>query len=178
METAPVTREDLMARLESLGIAVSLTEHPPLHTVEDSKALRGQISGGHTKNLFLKDKKGALFLLVVEEDAVIDLKSIDKTIGSARLSFGKPELLAEKLGVTPGSVTAFAVINDPEAEVSVIFDDRLMRHEIINCHPLSNDATVSIRRDDLLTFMRACGHTPTLLPLHRETAQIKTGDMK
>lgn len=178
METAPVTRDGLMARLESLGIAVSLTEHPPLYTVEDSKALRGQIAGGHTKNLFLKDKKGALFLLVVEEDAAIDLKTIDKVLGSARLSFGKPELLMEKLGVTPGSVTAFAVINDVKADVTVILDEALMRHDIINCHPLTNDATVSIRREDLLTFMRACGHTPTFLPLHRETAQIKTGDPK
>ncbi len=108
----PASRADLFAMLDRLGIKTATTEHPPLHTVEESQALRGEIAGGHTKNLFLKDKKDQVFLVVAEEDAAIDMKSLHKRIGSARLSFGKPELLIELLGVVPGSVTPFGVIND------------------------------------------------------------------
>ncbi|HEX9903552.1 MAG TPA: prolyl-tRNA synthetase associated domain-containing protein, partial [Propylenella sp.] len=106
------SRTDLLAALERLGIAAETAEHPPLFTVEQSRALRGAIPGGHTKNLFLKDKKGAVFLVVAEEDAEIDMKTLHQRIGSARLSFGKPELLAELLGVIPGAVTPFGAIND------------------------------------------------------------------
>lgn len=158
-----------MTKLDSLNIKTVTVNHAPLFTVEDSKALRGQITGGHTKNLFVKDKKGALFLLVVGEDAVIDMKTMHKTLGCARLSFGKPDLLMEKLGIAPGSVTAFCIINDPSADVNIIFDGKLMQHDIINCHPLANDATTSIARDDLLTFVRACGHDPVIMALTKPT---------
>lgn len=161
----PATKQDLMAKLDTLNIAVTVTEHPPLFTVEDSKALRGQIQGAHTKNLFMKDKKGALFLLVLGEDASLNLKALPKILNSARLSFGKPDLLMDKLGVTPGSVTAFAIINDPKYEVRIIYDKTLMANNIINCHPLTNEATVSIEADDLIKFTRACGHEPTIMAL-------------
>jgi len=158
------TPDELFAFLDTLGIATRTIAHPPLFTVADSQALRGEIPGGHTKNLFLKDKKDQFFLLVVDEDAVVDLKQIHHAIGAAsRVSFGKPEALMELLGVTPGAVTAFGVINDTACKVSVLIDAGLMEHDTINAHPLSNEATTSIARDDLMTFIRATGHEPTIL---------------
>ena len=159
----PATRADLLASLERLGIAAATVEHPPLFTVEESRALRGDIPGGHTKNLFLKDKKDAVFLVVTEEDAEIDMKNLHKRIGSARLSFGKPDLLAELLGVSPGSVTPFGVINDAASRVTVVLDTALMRHDPLNFHPLDNSATTTIRRDDLIRFLKHTGHAPRIL---------------
>ena len=159
----PASRADLLAYLDGLGIATVTVDHPPLFTVEQSRALRGAIPGGHTKNLFLKDKKDAVFLLVAEEDAEIDMKRLHDRIGSARLSFGRPELLAELLGVIPGAVTPFGVINDTTGRVAVILDEPLMRHERLNFHPLDNSATTTIGRDDFLTFLKAIGHEPRTL---------------
>jgi Ala-tRNA(Pro) deacylase len=160
----PATRQDLDAYLAGLGIATVSHEHPPLHTVEESQALRGTIPGGHTKNLFLKDRKDALFLVTTGEDSVIDLKRIHEIIGAAgRVSFGKPELLMETLGVAPGAVTAFGALNDTAGRVSVVLDAALMVNETLNCHPLVNTATTSIARDDLVKFLRATGHEPRIL---------------
>ena len=156
----PASRADLLAYLDRLGIATVTVDHPPLFTVEQSRALRGAIPGGHTKNLFLKDKKDAVFLVVAEEDAEIDMKRLHERIGSARLSFGRPELLADLLGVIPGAVTPFGVINDTTGRVAVILDEPLMRHEQLNFHPLDNSATTTIGRDDLWTFLKATGHEP------------------
>lgn len=161
----PKTRLDLMMRLDELGIAVTTIDHEPVFTVAESEQLHRDIPGGHTKNLFLKDAKDRLWLVVAECHAPIDLKALPKAIGSARLSFGKPDLLMEVLGVPPGSVTALALVNDPALRVSVVVDQRLMEYEVINCHPLVNSATTSIRRDDLMRFMEACGHTPRILAL-------------
>ena len=161
----PASRADLFAMLDRLGIAVSTVEHPALYTVEQSRAQRGEIPGAHTKNLFLKDKKEALYLVVAEEDAPIDMKDLHRRIGSARLSFGRPELLGEVLGVAPGSVTPFAVINDPAGRVEVVLDAGLLLHATLNFHPLDNTATTSLARDDLLAFLRATGHEPKILPL-------------
>jgi Ala-tRNA(Pro) deacylase len=159
----PATRADLAACLEELEIVTQTVEHPPLHTVEESQALRGEIAGGHTKNLFLKDKKDRIFLVVAEEDAAIDMKTLHKVIGSARLSFGRPELLVELFGVVPGSVTPFGAINDTAGRVSVILDEGLMRHERLNFHPLENTATTTIDRDDLVAFLRHTGHEPQIM---------------
>lgn len=159
----PAGRADLLAFLAMHGIATSTVEHPPLFTVEQSQALRGEIPGGHTKNLFLKDKKDQVFLVVAEEDAEIDMKSLHKRIDSARLSFGRPELMVELLGVVPGSVTPFGVINDGAGRVSVILDQGLLRHETLNFHPLENTATTSIGREDFLAFLRHAGHEPRIL---------------
>ena len=159
------SRTDLLAALERLGIAAETAEHPPLFTVEQSRALRGAIPGGHTKNLFLKDKKGAVFLVVAEEHAEIDMKTLHQRIGSARLSFGKPELLAELLGVIPGAVTPFGAINDRSRRVTVILDRALLRHEKLNFHPLENTATTTIGRDDFLRFLHDTGHQPRILPV-------------
>ncbi len=160
------TPDDLAAFLAGLGLDTSTVTHPPLHTVEESRALRGEIPGAHTKNLFLKDKKGGLFLVVAPEDAIVELKHLHRRLGaSGRLSFGKPELLLEVLGVTPGSVTPFGLINDAPPRVTVVLDATLMAGEAINCHPLVNTATTTIRSVDLLAFVRATGHEPLILAL-------------
>ena len=162
----PATRDDLMAMLARLGIATTTVEHNSVFTVEEAKHLRGAVAGAHTKNLFLKDRKDALFLVVAPEDALVDLKHLHHVIGaSGRLSFGKPELLAEALGVPPGSVTAFAVINDTAGRVAIILDASLMAADRVNCHPLVNTATTSIAPADLLTFIRATGHEPVIVAL-------------
>jgi Ala-tRNA(Pro) deacylase len=160
----PASREDLMAMLAGLSIATTTVEHAPLFTVEDSQALRGEVPGAHTINLFLKDKKDALFLVVAPEDAAIDLKRLHTAIGAAsRLSFGKPELLLETLGVTPGAVTAFAAINDKAGRVTVVLDRSLAEAPLVNCHPLVNTATTTIAAADLLQFLRATGHEPRVV---------------
>jgi Ala-tRNA(Pro) deacylase len=160
----PKTPEELLAFLDGLGFSVSTVRHPPLFTVAQSQTLRGELAGGHTKNLFLKDKKGAYFLVTVEEDATVDLKSIHNIIGATgRVSFGKPEALMELLGVAPGAVSLFGAINDTGGQVKVVIDEGLMRDETINAHPLTNEATTTIRRDDLLAFLAATGHQPHVL---------------
>ena len=157
----PATPDDLAAFLRDLGVETTTVSHPPLHTVEESQALRGEIPGAHTKNLFLKDKKEALFLVVAPEDAAIDLKRLHHRIGaSGRLSFGRAELLRDVLGVAPGSVTPFGLINDAPPRVTVILDAVLMANDAVNCHPLVNTATTTIRSADLLAFIRATGHEP------------------
>jgi len=160
----PKSPAELHAYLDGLGIAATTVSHPPLYTVADSQSLRGEIAGGHTKNLFLKDKKDNYFLVTVEEDAQVDLKQIHHVIGAAsRVSFGKPEALMDLLGVVPGSVTAFGLINDDKGVVKFIIDAALMDHETINAHPLTNEATTSIKATDLLAFVKATGHEPHVL---------------
>jgi Ala-tRNA(Pro) deacylase len=162
----PASRADLIAFLDGLGIATRTFEHPPLFTVEQSQALRGEIAGGHTKNLFLKDKKDNYFLLTVGEEAQVDLKQVHHAIGAAsRVSFGRPEMLMELVGVVPGAVTVFGLINDTQRRVELFLDAALMEHETINAHPLTNEATTQIARADLLRFIAATGHEPTILKL-------------
>lgn len=168
MEKTTATRESLLARLAALNIEASTVEHPPLFTVEDSQKLRGEIPGAHSKNLFLKCKKGKLWLVVAQEDADINLKRLHKKIGSGRLSFGRAELLEEALGVKPGSVTPFALINDKTQQVSVVLDEVLMQNETLNFHPLENTATTTIAAQDLLAFIRDCGHEPAILDVRGE----------
>lgn len=160
----PVSPDELFAFLDSLGIAHTTVTHPPLFTVEQSQALRGQIPGGHTKNLFLKDKKDVLFLVVALEDAAIELKSLHRALGaSGRLSFGSAELMRETIGVEPGSVTPFSVINDTGCKVSVVLDRTMLEHPLLNYHPLVNTMTTSIARDGLVRFLEATGHSPRIL---------------
>src|SRR5665213_2176326 len=135
----PKTPDQLFAFLDSLGVAHATVKHPPLFTVEQSRALRGKIPGGHTKNLFLRDKKNALYLVVALEDAVIDLKGLHRQLGaSGRFSFGSADLLLEVWGVVPGAVTPFGAINDTEGRVTVVLDAAMMEHEILSYHPLLN----------------------------------------
>lgn len=167
----PHTTDTLFAFFDELGIAYKNHEHAPVFTVAESQSLRDEMPGGHTKNLFVKDKKGRYFLLTVGEDAIIDLKSIHQTIGAqGRVSFGKPEALMELLGVIPGAVTALGVINDTQNQVTLIFDEDLIAHDIINCHPLRNDATTAIASADLRRFVEATGHAYQVLKLSQQDA--------
>src|SRR5215470_6820159 len=166
----PASSADLFIFLDQLGISYHTVEHPPLFTVDQSRALRGQIAGGHTKNLFLRDKTGALYLVVALEDASIDLKSLQRRLGAARFSFASADLLREVLGVEPGAVTPFAAINDTGHRVTVILDAAMMEHETLNYHPLVNTMTTSIRRDDLLKFLESTGHGPRIERLSRRTS--------
>jgi Ala-tRNA(Pro) deacylase len=159
--TTPKTPDDLFAALDALGIKHSTIKHPPLFTVEQARELRGQIAGGHTKNLFLRDKKGALFLVVALEDAVIDLKGLHRLLGaSGRFSFGSADLLREVWGVAPGSVTPFGAINDIDTRVNIVLDAAMMEHALLNYHPLVNTMTTAIARDDLVRFLEWTGHQP------------------
>jgi Ala-tRNA(Pro) deacylase len=167
----PAKPEDLFARLDRLGIAHKTHEHPPLYTVEDSKRLRGDLPGRHCKNLFLRDKKRNLFLLVTLEDRRIDLKSLRHVLGAAgNLSFGDPALLMETLGVEPGAVTPFALINDTGRRVAVFLDKDMLKHDPLNYHPLSNRLTTAIAPGNLVRFIESCGHAPKTVDLGRSPA--------
>ena len=161
----PATREHLMQRLGDLGIETRSVEHEAAFTVEQAKQVRGELPGAHSKNLFLKDKKGDLFLVVALEDRAIDLKVLRHLIGARHLSFGKPDLLLDVLGIEPGGVTPFALMNDAAARVAVALDAEMMRAEMLNFHPLTNRATTQITPDDLVRFLRDCGHTPMMIDL-------------
>ena len=156
-------REDLFQRFAELGIETRTVEHAPLHTVAESQAARQGLPGGHCKNLFLKDKKGALFLVVVLEDRDVPIQKLAKRIGAARLSFGRAELLMEILGVEPGSVTPFALMNDRDQRLTVILDQEMLAHDILNYHPMRNDATTALKTPDLLRFIAECGHQPRIV---------------
>lgn len=154
----PKTPEQLLDFLAELGIATRTFEHPPVYTVEESKALRGKIAGAHCKSLFLKDKRDHLYLVVCLEHRRLDLKRLEPLIGAARLSFGKAELLMERLGVIPGSVTPFGLINDAAHLVQVVLDREMMAIDPLNYHPLHNAATTQISPADFRRFLAATGH--------------------
>ncbi|WP_417840594.1 prolyl-tRNA synthetase associated domain-containing protein [Terasakiella sp.] len=152
------TSQDLLTLLERLEIEATTHTHPPLFTVEESKAQRGDLPGQHCKNLFLKDKKKQLWLVVAQEDTPINLKELKQKIGSAHLSFGKPDLLKEVLGVEPGSVTPFALVNDEKCCVNVVLDSQMMAGDLVNYHPLTNEMTTALHPDGLRRFIEHCGH--------------------
>jgi Ala-tRNA(Pro) deacylase len=162
----PATRADLDAKFAELGIATKTHEHAAVFTVAESRGVKDAMPGGHTKNLFVKDKKGRIFLVTAEAERPIDLKRLHETIGgSGRLSFGSAELLREVWGVEPGSVTPLGAINDADGRVTVVLDAELMRHDPVNVHPLVNTATTALAPDDLLRFLRATGHEPLIVAL-------------
>ncbi len=159
----PATPDELFAFLDRLGIAHKTVTHPAVFTVEEARELRGAVAGGHTKNLFLRDKKDAPYLVVASEDAAIELKSLHRVLGaSGRFSFGSAELMGEFLGVEPGSVTPFAAINDTACRVTVVLDAAMMEHAVLNFHPLVNTGTTTISREGLLKFLEATGHLPRI----------------
>jgi Ala-tRNA(Pro) deacylase len=165
MASRPLTTEQLFARLDGLGIAHRTQMHPPVFTVAEAAALRGELPGGHCKSLFLKDKKAKLWLVVALEERRIDLKHLAEALGAPRFSFGNAELLQEVLGVTPGSVTPFALANDPAGRVAVVLDRDMLAHDPLNYHPLRNDRTTAIASTDLLRFIADCGHRPRIVDL-------------
>jgi Ala-tRNA(Pro) deacylase len=164
-------RDKLMGLLTELGIVVATQEHPPVYTVEEAKAHTGHLPGGHCKNLFLKDKKDQLYLVVCLDDQQVRINGLAKKLGAGRMSFGNAELLLATLGVTPGSVTPFALINDVERKVQPILDEKMLRHEVLNYHPLTNEATVSIRSEELTRLLAHWGYTPIILDLDEFLAE-------
>ena len=157
------TPDDLFARLAGLGIETTTHAHAPVFTVEENRELRGALPGAHCKTLFFKDKKGALWLCVVEETRRMDTKALAGLLGAARLSFASADRVRGHLGVEPGAVTPFALINDGDAEIGVALDAEVMDAGLANFHPLVNDRTTAIRPADLLRFIEACGHAPRVL---------------
>jgi len=161
----PATPDELFRRLAELGITTATHHHPPLRTVAESKRLRGALPGGHAKNLYLRDHKKRNWLVVTLEDREIELKRLAEAIGSGRLSFGRPERLWQYLGVEPGAVTPFALINDPEGEVAVVLDQALLALSPLNFHPLDNAMTTQISAEELVAFIRSTGHEPLITAL-------------
>jgi Ala-tRNA(Pro) deacylase len=159
----PATREGLLAHLDAIGADHLTTDHPAVFRVDEGEAIKQMIPGAHTKNLFLKDAKGQLWLISAEGHAAIDLKRLHLVIGSARLSFGNAELMAETLGVTPGSVTAFGLINDKGRRVRFVLDRTLAEAEQVNFHPLTNTATTTISRDGFAKFLSSLGIKPLVV---------------
>ncbi len=164
----PYDREQLLTRLGDLGISLETIDHPAVFTVEESQAHTAHLPGAHCKSLFLKDKKGGLWLLVCLDRRRIDMNRLAKTIGSPRLSFGKPELLLNVLGVTPGSVTPFALINDADHQIRPLLDQAMLDHDVLNYHPLTNEATTTIKSADLPIFIKAMGHEARVIDLDLE----------
>ncbi len=165
MPQAAYDQRRLLAYLAEQGFAVTTHEHDPVFTVAEAQAIRADMPGVHIKNLFLKDKKDALFLVVAEETRPLDLKDLQEPLGAARLSFGKPDLLAAVLGVTPGAVTPFAALNDAAGRVTVALDRAILAGPPVHAHPLVNTATTAIAPDDLVAFLESCQHPPLLLDL-------------
>ncbi|MEQ1753580.1 MAG: prolyl-tRNA synthetase associated domain-containing protein [Micropepsaceae bacterium] len=170
--TPPAAQDQLLAELDRLGISHRTITHPPVFSVEEAKQIRGKIEGGHTKNLFLKDKKGRLFLAVTLEDVPVDLKALGLLVSaSGRLSFASADLLRAHLGVEPGSVTPFSLINDRALTVIPVMDETMLAVTPLNFHPLSNTATTAITNQDLLRFIAAQGHTARCLRFPHRTGE-------
>jgi len=164
-DCAVATPEDLFSFLRDLGISTTTSTHDPVFTVEQAQQVRGDLAGGHSKNLFLRTKKGAMWLIVAKEDRAIDLKELATRLGSDRFSFGSAERLMGALGVIPGAVTPFAVINDTDGRVHVVLDRELLEEDPLNFHPLDNTMTTAISPPDLLRFLEATGHEPLIVAL-------------
>jgi Ala-tRNA(Pro) deacylase len=153
----------LFAMFDRLNMAHSTVEHPPLFTVEDGKDWHDKIPGLHCKNLFIKDKKDQIWLVVMPGDKRADLGRLEKQLGAPRFSFGKPALLLEVLGLTPGSVTPFALVNDKEKRVTVILDSEMLKSDEVNFHPLHNAASTTIKSVDLVRFIENLGYKPLIM---------------
>ena len=161
--SAPAGPEELYAVFARHGIAWRTVEHPPVFRVDEGRELKAALPGGHTKNLFLKDAKGQFWLVSALGETRIDLKRLPAVIGSAKLSFGNEQALFEALGVTPGSVTLFALINDADHRVRLVLDKALLEHDLVNFHPLTNTATTAVSREDLMRFLQALRVEPVIV---------------
>ena len=157
------SRADLFSFLDAHGVAHSTLDHPPVFRVEEGLEIKAALPGGHTKNLFLKDAKGQLWLISALGETVIDLKRLHTVIGSGRLSFGPEAMMVETLGVTPGSVTAFGLINDTEKRLRFVLDKALADSDPVNFHPLGNDATTAVSQADFRKFLTALDVQPMIV---------------
>jgi Ala-tRNA(Pro) deacylase len=165
MPPPPLTPEELFAHLDALGITHRTYTHPPVFTVAEAVALRGRLPGGHCKSLFLKDKKGGFWLAVMLEERNVDLKKLAQRLAAPRFSFGSVADLHRVLGVRPGSVTPFALVNDVERIVTPVLDAAMLEQDPLNYHPLENDRTTAIAPADLLHLIAASGHVPRIVEL-------------
>ena len=165
-----ITRNDLFAFFDKHNIDQTTVEHAAAHTVEQAQANRGTLPGGHAKNLFLKCKKGSLWPIVAQEDTPIRLNHLHKRIGSGRLSFGSADLMMEVLGIVPGSVTPFALLNDKQQRINLILDKLLMEHDPLNFHPLENTATMTVSKEGFFRFLEKCGFAPKIMDLSDNSA--------
>jgi Ala-tRNA(Pro) deacylase len=173
---AHLSPQALLAHLDALGIRTETVEHPAVFTVAESRPVKAAIPGAHSKNLFVKDKKGRYFLITARDETVIDLKRAHVAIGaSGRLSFGSAEQLRAHLGVEPGSVTPFAIVNDRAGDVTMVLDANLMEHQRMNFHPMVNTMTTGISREDLLHFLRSTGHDPLVVRLPVPVPELSDG---
>ncbi len=163
--TAPLTSSDLLIRLETLDIAHRTIGHAPVYTVAESRELRADFPGGHSKNLFLRNKKGRMWLVTCLEDRDIDLKQLAERLGAGRFSFGSAERLMCYLGVIAGAVTPFAVINDHGGVVHMVLDAGLLEHDPLNFHPLDNAMTTAISAHGLLRFLEVADHAPQIVEM-------------
>ena len=161
----PMTRPELEAFLDSLGIDHATVEHPPVFTVEEAQVHTHHLPGGHAKNLFLQDKRGGFWLVTCLDQQPVKVNALARLLKAPRFSFGKADRLMQVLGVPPGSVTPLALVNDRDRQVRPVLDTKLMAHELVNCHPLANTATTTLKAMDLLRFMEALGYSPTLVDL-------------
>ncbi len=159
------TQADLFAFLDRLGIGYNTVEHPPFFTVEEGRPWHDKIPGLHCKNLFIKDKKGGLWLVVMPGEKRADLGRLEKLLAAPRFSFAKADLLWQVLELTPGSVTPFGLMNDTGRVVTVVLDQDMLDSEWVNYHPLSNTASTTLRSADLVRFIRTLGYEPRILPL-------------
>jgi Ala-tRNA(Pro) deacylase len=159
--------DDLLAELDRLGIEHDTLRHPSVYTVEESLKVVGELPGGHSKNLFLRDKPGRMWLVAMPAERTIDLKQLAALLGTSRLSFASAAWMERYLGVGAGAVTPFAVINDHANEVTVVLDQELLARDRINLHPLENNATTGIAPAGLIRFLEAVGHPPRILALDR-----------
>ena len=155
--------EPFFSRFERLRIRALNYSHPPVFTVTEGLPFKGDIPGGHTKNLFLKDKKDQIFLVTALQDTVINLKALHEPLGSGRLSFGSPGLLQDVLGVIPGAVTPLALCNDMRRRVIPVLDRRLLSCRLVNCHPLRNDMTTGLTPQDLVLYLTDMGYRPVVI---------------
>ena len=163
--TAPLASADLLVRLDTLDITHRTVEHVPVYTVAESRGLRADFPGGHSKNLFLRNKKGRMWLVTCLEDRAIDLKELAGRLGAGRFSFASAERLMRYLGVIPGAVTPFAVVNDHGGAVQVVLDAGLLAHDPLNFHPLDNAMTTAISADGLLRFLEHTDHVPQVVDM-------------
>jgi Ala-tRNA(Pro) deacylase len=168
----PATPADLFALFDRLGIEHSTIEHPPFFTVEEARPWHDEIPGLHCKNLFIKDRKGGIWLVVLPADKRADLGRLEKALGAPRFSFARPEVLEEVLALTPGSVTPFGLINDTRRRTMVVLDQDMLDAEWVNFHPLHNAASTTLRSADVLRFVRALGYDPVLLQVPEVSAEM------
>jgi Ala-tRNA(Pro) deacylase len=165
----PATPDELFVFFDQLGIEHSTVSHPPFFTVKEGRPWHDQIPGLHCKNLFIRDRNGGIWLIVMPADKRADLGRLERTLRAPRFSFAKPDVLQEVLQLTPGSVTPFGLINDTQRRVNVVLDQEMLESEWVNFHPLHNAASTTLRSADLVRFVHALGYEPVIVRLAERT---------